>query len=344
MAWRPRAVSLSSGGVLLNAQFGVIATLMEAGLLDDVREWHGCSCGAIVAMLCAIGVTPAWIRKFISILKMEIVSTPQDDCITNYLQSWGITDGVAAVNYMCKIVDTWHPGSSAWTFADLARECPNTSLTIIATNVSKQCQTRFSSLNTPHIRVVDAVRASCGVPLYFTPWVDPSGDMYCDGAVMEYYPWSYLTDKDNTLVIACHKTPFRGKPSVVSIPEYVGALLLCARPYPPHPRNWIAINRPDVALLDFKMTQEEKMDIFEEGVRAARGWMAWRERCTSLTDSEKATAQRLTPNALPGTLSSDRPSPDRMWDSHQSGSPLPTAYPSRGSRTASSLPSRRWSL
>lgn len=344
MAWRPRAVSLSSGGVLLNAQLGVLATLMEAGLLDSVREWHGCSCGAIAATLCAIGVTPSWIRKFIRVLRMEIVGAPQDECIANYFQVWGVTDGTGAIEYFCKIMDTWHPGSSAWTFADLARECPHTSLTVIATNVSKQRLARFSVATTPQVRLVDAVRASCGVPLYFTPWLDPSGDMYCDGAVIEYYPWSYLTDRDNTLVIACHGEPFRGTGTVSSIPNYIGALLRCARRYPAHPRNWIAINRPDVSLLDFKMTEEERVSLFETGVQAARGWMLWRERCAALTDSAPTTAQTLKQSAHPGTLSSDHPSPDRMWDSHQSGSPQLTAYPSRDSRSASSLPSRRWSL
>lgn len=344
--WKPRAISLSSGGVLVMAQFGILVELMDQGILNEVTEWHGCSCGSIAALFGALGVSAGWIRDFVSILNLGIIGAPQDACIVDYTQHWGVTDGVAAIEFFQKALDTWHPGSSAWTFADFAAARPGITLTVIATNVSRGCQTRFCVTDTPHVRLVDAVRASCTVPLYFTPWVDASGDLHCDGAVIEYYPWSYLTDKDNTLVIACCADSFRYAARITSVADYIGAIMNCMRQRPEKPRNWIAINRPDIALLDFGMSKADKLALFEDGIAGARRWVAWRARCTSLvlTDSEKATAQTLTQCDRPDTLSSDQPSPDRMWDSHQSGSPQPTAYPSQDSRSDRPRISRRWSL
>ena len=329
------------------AQLGILAELMEQGLLDNVKEWHGCSCGSIAAIFCALGVTAGWIRDFVGILNLQIVGTPQDEYIANYMQFWGVSDFSVGIEILQKSLETWHPGSSNWTFADFAAARPDVSLTLIATNVSRRRLTRFCVTETPTVRIVDAVRASCAVPLFYVPWVDASGDLHCDGAVIEYYPWSYLTDKDNTLVIACHATHFREPTGISSIADFMNAMLLCARTPPKEkPRNWIAINRPDIALLDFAMSMEEKQAIFDDGRAGARRWLAWRERCALLppTNSEQATAQTRTLSDHPDTLYAGHPSLDRTWDSHRSGIPQPTAYPFQGSRSDRPRTSRRWSL
>jgi len=104
--WKPVALSFSSGGVLVGGQLGIMAALIEAGVLDEVREWHGCSCGAMAAYVCALGVTPGWMRTWAETQQFSHVADIQEQLVDSYLQSWGLNYGSALVSYISQIIDT----------------------------------------------------------------------------------------------------------------------------------------------------------------------------------------------------------------------------------------------
>lgn len=342
--WKPRQISLSSGGIQFCAQIGVVAELLERGMLSDVREWHGCSAGAICAVAAVLGASPAWMRTLVETLQVARFTPPQYHCIENFMTEWGVNDGVSLFEYIGRVMDTLEAGASAWTFADLAAARPGIGLTLIATNVSATRMERFSTDLTPHVRVLDALRASCSIPFYFTPWRDASGVLFCDGAVSEYYPWSYLEDKDYTLVIVCNADALRGG-TVPTAPQtlqgYLRNIFGISNSRTVQPRHWIGAGVPNVAAFDFGLPSEQRLELFESGRQAARGFIAWSRQ---LTDSGRATAQTPVPSAGLRTLSSDPPSPDTESDIPGCRSPPRPAYPSQDSRSASSRISRRWSL
>lgn len=345
--WKPRQVSLSGGGILICAQLGAVVALKESGLLTDVRAWHGCSAGAIIAYLCALDASPAWLRTFIETLEIGGVSAPQLHCIENFATCWGINDGMSLLDYMSSIVETWQPGAGSWTFADFAEHHPGIDLTILATNITQRCVTRFGPTTTPHVRVLDALRASCAVPLYFTPWQDTSGNLYTDGMFAEYFPWEYITEKDETLVIANSSHQIRQLMTTVrtvkSILQYIISIIgtMQRRGDIVRPRHWIAVESDHTSAIDFGIDRDERMELFEIGFTRARGWIAWSRH---LTDSVQAMPQTRVQSAHLNTSSSDRPSPELESGSPECRSPPRPAYPSRDLRTASLRPSRRWSL
>ena len=339
-------MSLSSGGIHFCAQLGAVAELLDAGMLSEVREWHGCSAGAMVAVCAVLGVSSSWMRVLMETLQIASITLPQFHCVESFLERWGLNDGLALMEYFGSVVDTWEPGFSTWTFADLAVRRPGVKLTLIATNVTGMRLQRFSAETTPHVRVVEAMRASSSIPLYFVPWQDASGDLYCDGAATEYYPWSYLDDKDNTLVIVCN--PQTVRPVVASQPqtlaEYIRHIMFCfdraaARSH--FPRHWIGVGSPHIAPIDFKLPAEQRLALFDSGRAAARGWIAWSRH---LTDSGRATAQTPARSDCPRTLSSDLPSPGLSSGSPEYRSPSPSLAASRDLRTPLLRSSRRWSL
>lgn len=332
---------MSSGGIQFCAQLGVIAELLDAGVLSNVREWHGCSAGAITAFAAVLGGSPAWMRTLVETLTVASFTVPQYTCVENFLETWGLNDGVDLFEYIGRVIETWEPGCRNWTFADLAAARPGVKLTMIATNVSTMRMARFNAELTPNMRVLDALRASCSIPLFFVPWRDASGYLYCDGAVSEYYPWSYLDDKDNTLVIACNANALRGETAApTTLQEYLRNIMGVSDRNE-HPRHWIGVGSPKVVPFDFGLPSERRLELFDLGRQTARGFLAWSRH---LTDSGRATAQTPERSGCPRTLSSDLPSPESESGSPEYRSPPRPAYPSRDSRSALIRSSRRWSL
>jgi NTE family protein len=341
--WKPRQVSLSSGGIQFCAQLGVITELLENGMLSDVREWHGCSAGAISAIVATLGASPAWMRTLVETLQVARFTNPQYHCIENFASVWGFNDGVSLFEYMGRVMDTLEAGASEWTFADMAAARPGVRLTLIAMNVSTVRLKRFSAELTPHVRVIDALRASCSIPFYFTPWRDASGAIYCDGATLEYYPWSYLKDKDHTLVVACNANALRsdvGPSAIQSFQDYLRNIMGVSD-RTTQPRHWIGAGSPKIVAFDFGLPVEQRLQLYDAGVKAARGFIAWSRQ---LTDSARATVQTPALSASPSTLSSDRPCPDTVSDTPECRIPPPPACPSRDLHSASTRTSRRWSL
>lgn len=321
-------------------------------MLDEVRDWYGCSGGSLGALFCALGVSPAWIRDVAEHFDMATIIDIADDPVESFTNEWGVAKSKFTRDIIGRFVDTWEPGASTWTFADLRRE-RGSSLHVIATNVTQGTQAVFDATLTPDMRIMDAVMASCAIPLFFTSWTGSNGDVYTDGAVIEYYPWRCVEDKDNTLVIVCEEQGIHGRvmaetrTAPITVSEFVERILRIARrggmpTQGTPPRNWIALNNHEVGPLEIHMSRENRMALFRGGERAAAGWLAFRAQ--RITDSAGGTDGNHLPCEDRNTSSSDHPSPDRTLDSHQSQNPQPPVRSSPGSHTGERLISRRWSV
>ena len=347
--WLPRVITFSSGGVRVLGHIGVLTVLQEAGLTAGVRDWWGCSGGALCALLGALGVTPAWLRDCVAALDLRLLGAVEEEMVTDFFRTWGVNSGRAWIDYVGLILETWEPGVAAWTFADLAAARPDVRFHATATNLTAGGLAVFSAETTPTMRLLDALRASCSVPLFYTPWVDVStGELYCDGAVIEQFPWEPVTDKEGTLVVVCSDAALgrggRVTGPMESLSEYVGRIYHVARrrvtgsPV----RNWIAVNNRTVGVLDFGLDAAGRLELFEEGRRAARGWLAFRQ--SRLTEPSGQSSCNLPQSGDHGTDAPSTCEKSRMSDSHPlrraEDGPWPSLRPDTGRPRAD----RRWSL
>jgi predicted acylesterase/phospholipase RssA len=353
--WRPHAVSFSSGGVRTLGLAGALAGLLESDVLSEVREWCGCSGGCFTAIFGAIGATPAWIRDAVEHLEMGPLVKVESDLVGAIGEKWGVSSGAGLLEFFGRIVETWAPGFASWTFADFAQAYPGVRLMFVATNVTQGRMTTFSPETTPSVRVVDALRASMTVPLFFTPTVI-DGELFCDGAFCEYYPWSTVqAEPDRTLVITCDERGIMGRPLPVAKPatltEYLSRIFRigAAQRSGALPRYWIALN-DRVGFLDFKITREERVVFFDEGRGAAIQWLAIRNARpvstrrleTPISAAAESTEPSQKPCDPPHTSQGfPAPSPDRTSGSRPPGSPAWRPYPYQHPRNGSG---RRWSL
>jgi predicted acylesterase/phospholipase RssA len=260
--WKPTGISFSAGGEHIIALLGALSRLIETGTSHNVTRWYGCSAGSFCAYVGALGVSPLWIRDVVTYFDTRVIAELEEDSVADFMNCWGLNSGSEIRKLIGRFLDTWESGASNWTFAHLSRKRPGISLFITATNLTMGSLSVFSTDTTPDMKILDAIRASLSVPLLFTPWKSPQGDIFCDGAIMEYFPWSCVKDKAHTLVIACSDTGICHrklvKKNIKSIEEYIDRIfkLVQQNQCSDDPRYWIAINNTSVDALDFKIEKE----------------------------------------------------------------------------------------
>lgn len=337
-------MSFSAGGVKALGHVGVLARLREEGLLDDVTAWYGCSGGCIAALLGALGASPTWMREAIAQFDMRGMVEMDATLILQYTQRWGVNDGSTLLNWFGRLIDTWIPGCSTWTFRDLQTHC-NANLTLVATNLTQGRQELFSVEHTPDVRLLDGMRGSMAVPMFFTPYVSSSGDVICDGALLEYYPWNCIGDKDSALVVVSNSSGIRGRPiglrQIKSLSQYMSRIFeLWHHTKPgPSPRYWIALN-DNVAFMEFRLTASERSALVAVGEAAASQWLEFRRRQSAVEETDG----NPPPCEAQSTSPSMNPYPDRTWDSRQSRNQQPLHDPPQDRYTARKRIERRWSL
>jgi predicted acylesterase/phospholipase RssA len=342
--WTPTGVSFSGGGAKTVGHLGALSYLLSSGVLHTVKDWYGCSGGCLMAVIGAIGGTPTWIRDVVQHFDMASFTGIEEEMLIDFQTQLGVNSGQKLVSIISRFIDTWEPGASNWTFADLARERPGVSLHITATNLTCATLDVFNAKTSPDMLIIDAMRASCAIPLYFTPWRNKKGEIFCDGGLLEPYPWAYVKDKKNTLVIACNDTAIYGRKernSISTLGEYMSAVMNIVSKSQKYiaPRHWIAINNPTVTMLDFHISATDRMAIYEYGFNAARGWDDFRKRVVAR--GTPGTPQRCADHC---TSPSCCRSQNRTSDIPQSHNPSQhlSAVPDLCS---GALPrARRWSL
>ena len=342
-------VSFSSGGVHLFAQIGVVATLVESGLAAQVTDWYGCSAGCISAVCGLLRASPAWLLEGAGIFDLSRFTAIQEELLFDLDNSLGFVSPTPVLPVLGRMADTWLHSDlpfAEWTFRDVATRLPHARLHIIATNSTTGRLTTFNAVTHPTLRVLDAIHASIAVPGFFTPWRHPeSGDIYGDGAILEYFPWTSISaeDKERTLVVACTSPEEQPPPSPCNFLEYIGRVMALAhRRIPvPTPRYSICINATGVDSLNFRATQEERLSLFQQGVTAAR-------RFLQLTQSRHASVE--IPETRPPSgdlhiLSASLRHPDRTSDIRESHIPSHYLRISPHPQTeAPPVSHRRWSL
>jgi predicted acylesterase/phospholipase RssA len=361
-AWKPRAVSLSSSGVRAVGQFGCLAGLTESGLLEDVTDWYGCSGGSISAYAGALGVSATWLRHVADMFDLRPLGAIYEEELMTFPQTWGIRDATVLQTYLGRFFDTWEPRASSWTFADLKRERPQINLVITGTNLTRGTQVIFSHETTPAMRILEAVQISGSVPLFYTPWISPTGDVYCDGGILEYFPWACVKHRDETLAIICEEAGIDGRHEqtlgdrpIKTIFDYVDRVIhvafnvkrRCATP-----KFWIALNNDKVTTLEFNLTKEQRLGLFYGGMKAASSWVAFRSQMTTSDVSAGFTSSvplktAQSPPRYEGPCREPcchRPSAESALGSPECRSPPSSEAPSRGLHTPSRRPVRRWSL
>lgn len=270
----------SGGGIKGFALIGVIKVLVEAGELDDIDTYIGCSAGAITLLLLNAGFT--WEELYDIMMNIDLSKYREMD-LSYFLDNWGFDSGELLMK-LIKVILKQKDICENITFKELYDKTGKT-LKLFGSQLNyceedENCQSEFSVNVTPHMNVLDALRITAGFPGIFSPiWREDK--MYVDGALLNPYPIEYSDPEKKRIGVFIHSCR---KMKVKSLEDYLQALIfktmeqyekLFMKNYE---EDTMVINIDNVESMDFAIGKEQKLEMFEKGVMVATEFLEKRKK------------------------------------------------------------------
>ena len=147
------------------------------------------SVGSIFSLIYLLKYTYAEMLEEVLTRKFDSL---KDIRIMNFVSKYGLDSGAYLISWIESLMKRKNVDPSI-TMKDLY-ELTNVDFQVMATNLNKYCYKKFNYIDTPDIKVLDAIRMSISVPFLFTI-NEFEGDIHVDGGLIDNYPIR-MFDKD----------------------------------------------------------------------------------------------------------------------------------------------------
>ncbi len=200
-----RYAALEGGGAKGFIYLGVAKALTKLGLLDDFEAFSGASVGAMGALLLSTGWPVEKMEKLFNEIKFsEMASGGWWEKLTTpftFLRWFGLHRADRFHSLFKKIIkevtgnenttfEQWHQ------FKEAHPELKLKDIFVEACNLNTKLNETFSYLSEhKDVPIADAVRASMGFPVYFSPW-KIKGHLYGDGGEQNNCPSNVFEEKE----------------------------------------------------------------------------------------------------------------------------------------------------
>jgi NTE family protein len=266
--FHPKRLILGGAGTRLLCYIGALKALTKSNLhFHKIKEFIGVSAGSIISLLLALNLSLTDIEETILSYNFRDMfhSDPfSPDTIIDVTDTWGFDDGKAFKKQIAKFLEM-HGFSSHLTFEQLNR-LTKTSLRILACDVEDACYYELSYIKTPKVPIIDAIYASCAIPLYFYP-AKINNKLLVDGGMVHSFPLTYFTHKEIHESIGIQIISRISKKNPTDSLEYfwriVGMILNPPVSYKV-PKNIYSIN-VNSFFVDWSITNEQKLEMIQEG-------------------------------------------------------------------------------
>jgi len=185
----PKRLVFTGGGTRCLVFVEALIVLESAGVLERVDEYWGSSAGAFIATLLALADSIPDVRKCMYATDYVKFRDIDVNNLLNINKSWGLDNGDSLVDELTRIIDLVRPGASSYLMSDIP------GLTIVISDLSTHEIILCSAETYPSLPVIEAIRASMSLPLFFRPYIHKeSGHIWVDGAVGANFPWGLLSN------------------------------------------------------------------------------------------------------------------------------------------------------
>lgn len=160
----------------------------------NIKTVCAVSVGTIFSLIYLIGFS--YVEMLEEILKKNFEQL-KNIKIMNFPTKFGLDSGESFINWLKELMKrkNFDPDISLKHFY----ENTHIDFQIMATNLNKYKYTKFNHINTPDLKVLDAIRMSISVPFVFTANTYEN-DLYVDGGIISNYPIDLFKDNlDNVL-------------------------------------------------------------------------------------------------------------------------------------------------
>jgi len=193
---------LSGGGAAGILYAGVFKALEELNILKDIKTIVGVSAGTLYTFMYLMGYTVKEIEKFAETFdgkKLTTIKNFESLSFDKIFIEYGLDNGDAFKKVFIKIAKQKKidPYITLLDFYKLNK----IKFVIGVTNIDTLEEEYFSYDSTPNIRLIDAIRATISLPIYFTPH-KINNKLYVDGGCMNNFPINYSKiDINKTIAI-----------------------------------------------------------------------------------------------------------------------------------------------
>lgn len=182
---------LTGGGMRDVSIIGALNILKEKNII--INKYAGSSSGAMICTLLNIGYTPDEIEDTVFSQGTSVVYDNFFKIPFNLLFNYGLFTGNKMVKYLNSLFEK-KGYSKDITFIELFNETQKT-LVITGTSLTQKNTFYFNYHTFPNMKVIDAVRISISIPLYFTCvkyTIDDIQHIFCDGGLLNNFPLHYF--------------------------------------------------------------------------------------------------------------------------------------------------------
>lgn len=267
-------------GVRIGAEIGAYYALSSKGLLSNLKRVGGTSAGSITACLIALGYSPDEMKALIASTDF---SKFEDGNIFDKIAAakyFGINPGRAFLSYIQNLIEkkTGNPGI---TFSEL-RKLSAIDLHVFATDLDTQDVKEFCDELTPNVKVCDGVRASMSIPGVFIAY-EIDGVLFMDGGCVMNYPirsFDNVSAIESTIGICFkwqqgndHVNYGQDKKALECLLNSIlNSQQVLLNTSPSDLKRSIQCSTLGISAINFKLTEADKQNLFESGVKAVNDY------------------------------------------------------------------------
>jgi predicted acylesterase/phospholipase RssA len=280
----PFEVLVCSGGGTKGLLFLGALKKIEELQLNNFKIFTGISVGAIIVFLYAIGFSA---QEIIYLLTKTKFNKMTSISLKNILSKFGLDRGDKISAFVENSMEK--KGISKNITFKTFYELKGKEFITYAANIQKKTLITFDKEQTPHLRIIDAIRMSISVPFYFTV-KKFRNDILVDAGLLEHFPINllqkYLEEKDLTgsrILGLCIKGGCKKNDNTEDNNKdlhffwYCSCILECIVKtnfdlYKDNDLTKIVYFESDKQLLDFEMSIKEKLKLIEEGYNVTNSY------------------------------------------------------------------------
>lgn len=220
---------LTGGGMRDVSIIGVLNVLEKINILNNINKYAGSSSGAMICVLLNIGYTPLEIQNTVFSQGTKIIYDNFLKIPFNLLFNYGLFSGSKIVEYL-KILFTRKSLSPNITFIELYEKTKKT-LVLTGTSLTQKKTFYFNYHTFPDMKVIDALRISVSIPLYFTSikyTIDNIQHIFVDGGLLNNFPLYYfeILDEEHKYIHESKLLSEKCQECNASVPENIIGVMI----------------------------------------------------------------------------------------------------------------------
>lgn len=189
---------IAGGASKILSVIGVARFLEENNLIKHITNFVGTSAGAVLCTFLAMGYKSNEIQMFFvdNMCNDDQIKKMSIDEAFNFIISYGLSTGRNLELFFERMIENkLGMGTKDITFIEFAKRFGK-NLVVCVSNLSDERCEYWNVDSKPDMKIITALRASCAIPLLFTPVID-NEKYYLDGGLYDNFPINYF--KSNRL-------------------------------------------------------------------------------------------------------------------------------------------------